>query len=188
MAHRMNVSTNAIEKKILSLKTQYKRELNKLKTKSGAGLDEKTHSNWYAFEYLHFLNDANGPHPRTNSLLITETESKLEGITVENKSREEPTLSFSQRQSQPRFILKRKCDAQLGTLNLLKGASNANIVKQKKDSFSIFGDTIASELRDIKNKRELLILKKDIMDLIFHTKLRILEPEYIISQPPFEED
>ncbi|CAK1587110.1 unnamed protein product [Parnassius mnemosyne] len=185
----MNVSGNAVEKKILSLKTQYKRELNKLKTKYRAGLDGITHSNWYAFEYLHFLKDVNGPQPRTNSLLITQTENKLdEGITVENANRKEPILSFSQRQSQPRCTLKRKYNTQFGTFNLLKGASNAIIDRQKKDSFSIFGETVASELRDIKDRRELLILKKEIMDLIFETKYRILEPENIISQPHFEED
>ncbi|CAG5059942.1 unnamed protein product [Parnassius apollo] len=139
----MNLDAHIIEKKILSLKTQYNRELNKLKTKSELGEDEITY--WYAFEHLHFLKDVKLPQPNTDPLLIIQTENKLEedNITDKNENEQKPILSFTQRQSQPRCTLKRKYDTQLSTLNLLQDASNANINKQEKDEFSIFGETIA---------------------------------------------
>lgn len=75
---------------------------------------------------------------------------------------------------QPRFI-KRKRHNQFGTFNLLRDASNALIHKQKRDEFSIFGETIANELREMKSKRHILVLKKKIMDLVYETKLEIFD-------------
>lgn len=59
IAEQTNTNVGAVEKKILSLKTQYNRELKKLKTAGKTGIDDVPSSSWYAFQHLHFLKNTN---------------------------------------------------------------------------------------------------------------------------------
>ncbi|KPI97706.1 hypothetical protein RR46_07453 [Papilio xuthus] len=188
IAQESNTDTRAVKKKMVSLRTQYNREINKIRTKTHAGYEQPT-SSWYAYDLLHFLKDNSSPKPAKDSFTITFTPNKKEeyGDPYDSGSNQSPT-NTQQSQLSRRSKMRNSVN-QMKTLNLLNHASNAIINRQKKDEFSIFGEAVASELRDIKSRKEVIELKKNIMDMIYITKMNILDTEKSTptSPPPNSE-
>lgn len=67
-------------KKIQHLRTQYNRESVREARANTEDPNDKYVSNWYAYEYLHFLKDPNKPYKMLQSVSIFTKHKVLQGI------------------------------------------------------------------------------------------------------------
>lgn len=80
-------------------------------------------------------------------------------------------------------------DNQKEALSILKEARDNIIKRPAKDEFDVFGEYVASELRGVTGKRNILELKKQIQDLIYFTKLNEIKCDsYVSSRAPASQE
>lgn len=71
----------------------------------------------------------------------------------------------------------------------MRGRHNITaITMTAKDEFDVFGEYVASELRGVTSKRNILELKKQIQDLIYFTKLNEIKCDSVSSRPPASQE
>lgn len=80
--------------------------------------------------------------------------------------------------------VKPSVDRQKEALSILKEARDNIIKRPAKDEFDVFGEYVASELRGVTSKRNILELKKQIQDLIYFTKLNEIKCDSNVSSRP----
>lgn len=64
----LGISTAETTKKIQHLRTQYNRESSREARANAEDPNDRYISNWYAFEYLHFMKDSNKPYTILHSV------------------------------------------------------------------------------------------------------------------------
>ncbi|XP_039747227.1 uncharacterized protein LOC120624637 isoform X2 [Pararge aegeria] len=157
IADLLNISVSDATKKIQHLRTQYNRESAREVRANSEGPNESYISNWYAYEYLHFMKDSNKPyrvlqsedHPEINITLQPTENSvcKLDNLSPPSKiARTDLLHSYK-----PEIVYP---------------ATSVN-----RDEFSVFGEYVANELRSLKGEKNLLVAKKKIQDIIFEVKM-----------------
>lgn len=70
IADTLGISIGDITKKIQHLRTQYNRESAREAREYAEDPNDRYVSNWYAFEYLHFMKDSNKPYKFLHSVSI----------------------------------------------------------------------------------------------------------------------
>lgn len=76
---------------------------------------------------------------------------------------------------EPRSNMKRKNNDDIDTADLLKDViKKPNAKKAKNDTFSVFGEAVATELRDVKTEANVFDMKNKILELIYETRIHIL--------------
>jgi len=71
IANEVNLDTNEVKKKMDSLLTSFRRERQRVGTKSGIRKDGVYHSVWFAFRAMAFLNDKFKPKKIQNTLHVS---------------------------------------------------------------------------------------------------------------------
>lgn len=159
ISEMLGISVPDTTKKIQHLRTQYNRE----SAKEARALAEDPHdryiSNWYAFEYLHFMKDSSKPY----RILTQELHSEPNSI----QSHSENSMGDCKLDSlSPPLKISR-----LDTYNGTKLYPNS---PRSRDEFAVFGEYIANELRSLKGEKNLLVAKKKIQDVIFEVKMGMI--------------
>ncbi|XP_068629861.1 uncharacterized protein [Battus philenor] len=164
IADILGISIPDTTKKIQHLRTQYNRESAREARANAEDPNDRYISNWYAFEYLHFMKDSNKPYRvLQSSEEHTEINSNLTN-TNETVSTDCKLFNLSPPHKVPRtdIVLPVKSE-------LVYPSSPRN-----RDEFSVFGEYIANELRSLKGEKNLLVAKKKIQDVIFEVKMGIM--------------
>ncbi|XP_049866997.1 uncharacterized protein LOC126367498 [Pectinophora gossypiella] len=157
----LGVSLHDLTKKVQHLRTQYNRESVREARANAEEPNERYVSNWYAFEFLHFMKDSNKPY----RLLQSEDHAELNGGLPTH-----PSNSLSDCKTEPVHTVKSE---------LVYPTS-----PRRRDEFSVFGEYIANELRSLKGEKNLLVAKKKIQDVIFEVKMgMICEPRAEATAP-----
>ncbi|CAG9783788.1 unnamed protein product [Diatraea saccharalis] len=188
IAERLNipgVSPKDIPKKIKNLRSSYYQELKKIEKSIRSGADQdsvyKPRVSWFTTAD-ELLKTFRIKHETFSNNTLTENEQHEMDEEMDEYVSFGPPLQYTTPPPKPKHTFKRKSENQVKSLNLLQDAvSTAILSKQKKDEYSIFGEAVANELREINSKTHLLILKKDIMNLIFKTKIEILDTENAVN-------
>ncbi|XP_045491310.1 uncharacterized protein LOC123691115 [Colias croceus] len=152
------ISAFDVTKKIQHLRTQYNRELAREAIVHAEDPNDRYVTNWYAYDYLHFLKDSNKPYrvvqsdelSEANSTVQTNNESTLGECKLDNLS---PPTKIARTDNHDY-----KADL---------------LIPDKRDEFSVFGEYIANELRSLKGEKNLLVAKKKIQDVIFEVKMNM---------------
>ncbi|KAM3963599.1 uncharacterized protein ACR2FA_002525 [Aphomia sociella] len=162
----LGISVSDTTKKIQHLRTQYNRESAREARANAEDPNDKYISNWYAFDYLHFMKDSNKPyrifqsdlHPEVNSVIAVHSENSMSDCKIVNLS--------------PPHKIPRT-----DTFSPVKQELVFQSESKTRDEFSVFGEYIANELRSLKGEKNLLVAKKKIQDVIFEVKMgMICEP------------
>ncbi|XP_023947044.1 uncharacterized protein LOC112052266 [Bicyclus anynana] len=162
IADILNISVSDVTKKIQHLRTQYNRESAREARANDEGLNECYISNWYAYDYLHFMKDSNKPyrvlqsdsHPEIN-ITLQSTENSTPGCKIDNLS---PPTKIARTDLIHSF-----------KPEIVYPTSSVN-----RDEFSVFGEYIANELRSLKGEKNLLVAKKKIQDVIYEVKMGMI--------------
>ncbi|XP_026758115.1 uncharacterized protein LOC113517596 [Galleria mellonella] len=162
----LGISVPDTTKKIQHLRTQYNRESAREARANAEDPNDRYVSNWYAFEYLHFMKDSNKPYRVLQSDLQSEVNSNI--VThSENSISECKIVNLSPPHKIPRT----------DTFTPVKPELLFQTESKSRDEFSVFGEYIANELRSLKGEKNLLVAKKKIQDVIFEVKMgMICEP------------
>lgn len=75
-------------------------------------------------------------------------------------------------------------DRRKEALSILKEAWDNIVKRPAKNEFDVFGEYVASELRGVTGKRNILDLKKQIQALIYVTKLKEIKGDPNVSSRP----
>ncbi|XP_045530634.1 uncharacterized protein LOC123718225 [Pieris brassicae] len=157
IANVFRISVFDITKKIQHLKIQYNRELAREALARSQDPNDRYVTNWYAYDYLHFLKDSNKPYRLIHSDIYTfnntSTDNAISPDLIKNYALLPP----------PKMAR---------TDNIL----DSDLVYSstaKRDEFSVFGEYIANELRSLKCERSLLLAKKRLQDVIFDVKINM---------------
>ncbi|VVD02903.1 unnamed protein product [Leptidea sinapis] len=163
----LGISVFDVTKKIQHLRTQYNREAAR---ESRTTADDPSYvyvSNWYAFEYLHFLKDPNKPYRIVQvSDNGDENRTTKSNVAYNYESKLDVLLSHS-----------KVTDRNVSKPEVLTSASIST-----KDEYAVFAEYIANELRPLKDEKHFLIAKKKILDVIFEVKMGMIG-ENRIDQP-----
>ncbi|KAI5638557.1 alcohol dehydrogenase transcription factor myb/SANT-like domain-containing protein [Phthorimaea operculella] len=165
IADVLGVSVPDITKKIQHLRTQYNRESAREARANAEDPSDRYVSNWYAFEYLHFMKDSTKPY----RIIQPEDHNDLNNsLPSQNNSIGDcKLLNLS-----PLHKSSRNESSQSVKSELVYPSSPRN-----RDEFSVFGEYVANELRSLKGEKNLLVAKKKIQDVIFEVKMgMICEP------------
>ncbi|CAB3241978.1 unnamed protein product [Arctia plantaginis] len=167
IAEILRISVPDATKKIQHLRTQYNRESAREVRAYVEDPNDRYVSNWYAFDYLHFLKDSSKPY----RILQSEENSEINGVPPHSDNAPNPCKlsSPSPPHKIPRFS------------EPLHSVSPDVICPRNRDEFSVFGEYIANELRSLKGEKNLLVAKKKIQDVIFEVKMGM------ISEPRAEQ-
>ncbi|XP_041977598.1 uncharacterized protein LOC121731951 [Aricia agestis] len=164
IASIFGITVSDATKKIQHLRTQYNRESAREARANAEGPNENYISNWYAYEYLHFMKDSNKPyriltltdHPELNGNTqqhnMDVSDNKLDHMNTSNISRSE-------------------------LLHSLKPDILYSPQANNRDEYSVFGEYIANELRSLKGEKNLLVAKKKIQDVIFEVKMGMISDQ-----------
>ncbi|XP_072944033.1 uncharacterized protein [Epargyreus clarus] len=163
IAEVLGISVPDTTKKIQHLRTQYNRESAREARANAEDPNYRYVSNWYAFEYLHFMKDSSKPYrvflsednAEVNSSVnsndtTTSAETKVANVSPQHKvARTELYQSFK-----PEIVYPS--------------------APPTRDEFTVFGEYIANELRSLKGEKNLLVAKKKIQDVIFEVKMSMI--------------
>ncbi|XP_063377986.1 uncharacterized protein LOC134665095 [Cydia fagiglandana] len=179
----LGISVSDATKKIQHLRTQYNREAAREARANEEDPEDRFLSNWYAFEYLHFMKDSSKPY----RILQLETHSEVNSSLPSNSDGYVESLQNKLENHSPPHKIPRT-----DNLHIVKSELAYSSPPQSRDEFSVFGEYIANELRSLKGEKNLLVLKKKIQDAIFEVKMGMIhEPKteesactvYVTSQP-----
>ncbi|CAK1582111.1 unnamed protein product [Parnassius mnemosyne] len=162
IADILGISVPDTTKKIQHLRTQYNRESAKEARANAEDPNDSYVSNWYAFEYLHFMKDSNKPY----RVLQTEENSEINGSLPNHN---DSALSDCKANLSPPHKI-----ARTDVLYPVKSEIVYPSPPRDRDEFSVFGEYIANELRSLKGEKNLLVAKKKIQDVIFEVKMGIM--------------
>ncbi|XP_013196890.1 uncharacterized protein LOC106139924 [Amyelois transitella] len=152
-----------INKKIQHLRTQYNRESAREARAFVEDPNDRYISNWYAFEYLHFMKDSNKPYRIIQSELQQEVNGSVTSPS-ENSTGDWKLVNLS-----PPHKVARTDSTTNGKQEVVYPS-----VSRSRDEFSVFGEYVANELRSLKGEKNLLVAKKRIQDVIFEVKMGIM--------------
>ncbi|KAL4714075.1 hypothetical protein ACJJTC_008429 [Scirpophaga incertulas] len=154
----LGISVPDTTKKIQHLRTQYNRESAREARALAQDPNDRYISNWYAFEYLHFMKNSSKPY----RLVQQEIQSEMGGL----QSNSETTVGDSKLGNiSPQYKITR-----IDSTNNVKVCST----EKSRDEFAVFGEYIANELRSLKGEKNLLVTKKKIQDVIFEVKMGMI--------------
>ncbi|XP_075970074.1 uncharacterized protein LOC142972670 [Anticarsia gemmatalis] len=171
IADILGISVPDATKKIQHLRTQYNREWAREVRAYVEDPNDRYVSNWYAFEYLHFLKDSNKPY----RILQSEDTSDLSGLPSHSDNASDCKLT----NLSPPHKISRISEPPIHTV---KPEIIYPALPRNRDEFSVFGEYIANELRSLKGEKNLLVAKKKIQDVIFEVKMGMMsEPR--LDQP-----
>ncbi|CAG9783604.1 unnamed protein product [Diatraea saccharalis] len=157
----LGISVPDTTKKIQHLRTQYNRESAREARALAEDPNDRYISNWYAFEYLHFMKDSSKPYRVLTQELAADTSNV--STHSENSIGECKLDSLSP----PHKI------SRTDSVNSLKVYPIPNLPRNR-DEFAVFGEYIANELRSLKGEKNLLVAKKKIQDVIFEVKMGMI--------------
>ncbi|CAH1955122.1 unnamed protein product [Acanthoscelides obtectus] len=166
-----------IQKKVESLKGSYRRERAKVKksTGTGKGKDETYTSQWFAFDYLRFLDDKDEPRRSINNLQPNSpedginTSSEIEDFTdeprnnteIEASQNDEPALETSEgaapseiktktfKSPKKRAVKRRKEEEDpriMQAFGYLQNVASGS-ASNKRDDCSVYGEHVANKIR-----------------------------------------
>ncbi|XP_047021884.1 uncharacterized protein LOC124631506 [Helicoverpa zea] len=159
----LGISVPDVTKKIQHLRTQYNRESAREVRAYVEDPNDRYVSNWYAFEYLHFLKDSSKPY----RVLQSEDNSEISG----QSSHSDNAVSDCKLASlSPPHKISRTEPA----VPAVKPEIVYPTISRPRDEFSVFGEYIANELRSLKGEKNLLVAKKKIQDAIFDVKMGMI--------------
>ncbi|KAL0841901.1 hypothetical protein ABMA28_014136 [Loxostege sticticalis] len=157
----LGISVPDTTKKIQHLRTQYNRESAREARANAEDPHDRYISNWYAFEYLHFMKDSNKPY----RILQTDLNSETSSVAPHSESSIDCKLGLS-----PQHKIART--------DSFSSPKSTDFVfpstPRNRDEFSVFGEYIANELRSLKGEKNLLVAKKKIQDVIFEVKMGMI--------------
>ncbi|XP_068083489.1 uncharacterized protein [Anabrus simplex] len=184
-----NCSRECIEKKLASLRSQYSRELQKVQKsrKSWAGADEVYTSKWFAFEAMSRMRGGNVP-TKTRTNLLSPEEEDTQSISLEEDddasavgtagedeatgSRSSPAIALTpikppvKRKSENEFLA-----TAIETLKCVKESRMSKLHTANRDECDVFGELVASELKQINDPIVKETLKFNIQKLIYEAKI-----------------
>ncbi|KAG6440408.1 uncharacterized protein LOC115455836 isoform X2 [Manduca sexta] len=164
IADILGISIPDAAKKIQHLRTQYNRESAREARAHADDPNDRYVSNWYAFEYLHFLKDSNKPY----RVFHSEENRDVIGPQAHSDNVNDCKLVTL---SPPVKV------ARTDNLHSLKPEIIYPATSRARDEFTVFGEYVANELRSLKGEKNLLVAKKKIQDIIFEVKMgMICEP------------
>ncbi|XP_053625746.1 uncharacterized protein LOC128683813 [Plodia interpunctella] len=152
-----------ITKKIQHLRTQYNRESAREARAFVEDPNDRYISNWYAFEYLHFMKDSNKPYRIIQSELQQEVNGSVTSPS-DNSTADWKIVNMSP----PHKVAR----TDSGSMRPEVYPSVSQSVS--RDEFSVFGEYVANELRSLKGEKNLLVAKKKIQDVIFDVKMGLI--------------
>ncbi|XP_026494954.2 uncharacterized protein LOC113399898 [Vanessa tameamea] len=163
IAEILRISVFDATKKIQHLRTQYNRESAREARANSEGPNNRYVSNWYAYEYLHFMKDSNKPYrvlqseeqSDINGTLQTHTDNSVNDCKLDNLS-PPPKITRSE------------------LLHSFKPEIVYPTAAINRDEFTVFGEYVANELRSLKGEKNLLVAKKKIQDVIFEVKMGLI--------------
>ncbi|XP_069685900.1 uncharacterized protein [Periplaneta americana] len=198
-----NCSRVNIEKKISSLRSQYSRELQKIKTsrKSGGTVDDVYTSKWFAFEAMSFMRGGNNPK-KTRTLLPSQVENysqstqSMEGdddddddyydddtseVRLNDNEASASTSSSTIASTPKRITRKRKFDEfvsiAIETMKQMAPPKEKSLLQgENRDECDIFGELVGVEVRQIQDPVVRETLKSNILKLVYDTKIAQLVP------------
>ncbi|RVE43803.1 hypothetical protein evm_011540 [Chilo suppressalis] len=171
----LGISVPDTTKKIQHLRTQYNRESARESRALAEDPNDRYTSNWYAFEYLHFMKDSSKPYRVLTQELTSESSN---GPThTENSIGECKLDSLSPPHKVPRT----------DSVNTFKVYPN---VPRNRDEFTVFGEYIANELRSLKGWGKSLRIIKNcdvyrpsaVSVRVHKFGLSVFNPEIMISK------
>ncbi|KAJ0180396.1 hypothetical protein K1T71_003800 [Dendrolimus kikuchii] len=167
----LGISILDATKKIQHLRTQYNRESVREARANAEDPNDRYVSNWYGYEYLHFLKDSNKPYKMLQSVDTTEVlgmPSHLDNTISECK-----IDSLSPPHKMPRIDSNQSAKPEVPYTTL----------SRNRDEFTVFGEYIANELRSLKGEKNLLVAKKKIQDVIFEVKMGMIREPRCEASP-----
>ncbi|KAG7162443.1 putative Alcohol dehydrogenase transcription factor Myb/SANT-like-containing protein 33, partial [Homarus americanus] len=149
IAEILNIPESEITRKWHNLRCQMNNEMRKLKKKkSGIGADDVIlKSTWEFFDALHFMIGCNKPQGSTSASMDFVT-PPTSGIEHDKK----------------KCSGKKKKNEHLEEQAALKKA--IDVLNKPQDDYSVFGDYVASELRQLRSDENRKILKRTIMKAV----------------------
>ncbi|XP_045785808.1 uncharacterized protein LOC123881196 [Maniola jurtina] len=154
IADILNISVSDATKKIQHLRTQYNRE----SAREARSENECYISNWYAYEYLHFMKDSNKPY----RVLLSDNQD----INI--------TLQGTENSASECKLDNLPTPSKIARTDLLHSFKPDIVYPANRDEFSVFGEYVANELRSLKGEKNLLVAKKKIQDVIFEVKMGMI--------------
>ena len=162
-----------IKGKMRNLRTQFGKELGKVKVSisSGAGTNEVYTPTWKYYEQLQFLRDSITPvktKPTPGVFLIEE--DNADHITVDSEDENYDTVLDPPRKTEGSVAkIKRKIEDKVldKSLTLLQDVSNKRKKLVEEDGDLIFGKHVCHSLRDIKDKQKKELVKLKIQQLLY---------------------
>ncbi|CAG9585658.1 unnamed protein product [Danaus chrysippus] len=161
IADVLGISVSDATKKIQHLRTQYNRESAREARANSEGPNERYVSNWYAYEYLHFMKDSNKPY----RVLQSEDNSEIHSTLQSHSDSSVADCKLDNISPPPKI-------ARTELLHSFK--SDIVYPSSNRDEFTVFGEYIANELRSLKGEKNLLLAKKKIQDVIFEVKMSMI--------------
>lgn len=168
----LGISVLDITKKIQHLRTQYNRESAREARAFAEEPNDRYVSNWYAFEYLHFLKDSRKPY----KILLSEDNNTEIGVLSPHSDNAGADCKLANL-SPPHKISRTESHTPAARPDIVYPS-----VSRARDEFSVFGEYIANELRSLKGEKNLLVAKKKIQDVIFEVKMGMIS-EHRTEQP-----
>nr|XP_033340363.1 uncharacterized protein LOC117228625 [Megalopta genalis]XP_033340364.1 uncharacterized protein LOC117228625 [Megalopta genalis] len=167
IAALLEESSDEVERKMKNLLSHFSRELKKEQQtmKSGAGSEDIYRSKWFAFESMSFLRNRNKPRTTPNkeeNIITTIDKEVLQPQIIESECGN-PGNS-QETQSRKRKVAD-KADA---AFDLLQKLCNKNI---DKDEFSVYGEYVAIQVRNLKNECARRKLQHAINNAIFSAQM-----------------
>ncbi|GBP24483.1 hypothetical protein EVAR_20807_1 [Eumeta japonica] len=145
IAEALGISIADTTKKIQHLRTQYNRESAREARAAAEDPADRYVSNWYAYEYLHFLKDSTKPYNLIHSQEPAEINGSSETCIGELKL---VNLSPPHKVTRTDIIH-----------NVKPEVLYSSPTRPNRDEFSVFGEYVANELRSLKDEDAVLVLE-----------------------------
>ncbi|CAG9096341.1 unnamed protein product [Plutella xylostella] len=164
IAEILEISVADATKKIQHLRTQYNRESAKEARANAEDPNDRYVSNWYAFEYLHFMKDSNKPY----RVIQSDQQAELSRAAIQE-------VDISMVDCKLSNLSHPSKGSGIDPLQPVKPEiASPTSPRKNRDEFSVFGEYIANELRSLKGEKNLLVAKKKIQDAIFEVKMGMI--------------
>lgn len=161
-----------------NLRTQYGKELGKVKasTSSGSGTIEVYIPTWKYYDQLHFLRDSITPvktrptpgisgslaDPRLVQVAVEEDEESLVSQTTFETPKSAKSVAKIHKKMEDKVLEK--------SLSVLEDVTNKRKIPMEEDGDIIFGKHVCQSLKDIKDKRSKELVKLKIQQLLFEAQ------------------
>ncbi|KAJ8942302.1 hypothetical protein NQ314_010098 [Rhamnusium bicolor] len=165
IATKLNTNVNEITRKLHNLRSQFMQEVKKLKIKkSGAGTDEVYISNWPYFSALKFMQRSVDNTETTDNL--NSNLSQSEPFVQESGPSEVHVTTESRSPPQKKRSNKKNGSNSCATASSEEIKKAVSLLNQPVDDEQIYGDYVASEMREIKNPKNKRKLRRLINEAI----------------------